>query len=266
MPDQPPFSVATWNVNSLRMRHQRLLAWLADKKPDVLCLQELKLTDPQFPALEYLNLGYRSVMHGQKTYNGVAILSRQEHGDLQDVTVGMGDGDPDAEARLITATVPGLGVRVVCAYVPNGQVVGSDKFAYKLRWLSRLRSYLAERCDLSRPLLLCGDLNIAPDDRDVYDPAGWRDTVICHPDARAALQAILGLGLSDSLRLLRQDPGIYTYWDYRQLCFPKNMGLRIDHVLCSAPLSPRCIEAQVDRQARKGPQPSDHAPFCVRFS
>lgn len=262
----PSFLVATWNVNSLRMRQERLLSWLADKRPDVLCLQELKLQEPLFPALELQAAGYRAVLVGQKSYNGVAILWRQEHGPATDVVTGLCDEDPDVEARLVGATLPALGVRVLSLYVPNGQVVGSDKYAYKLRWLARLRAYLQARCDPAQPLLLCGDFNIAPDDRDVYDPAGWQDTVICHRDARAAFQALLGLGLHDTLRLRSEEPGIYTYWDYRQLAFPKNMGLRIDHVLCSAPLAPRCAEAFVDRQARKGKQPSDHAPFCVRFS
>ncbi len=260
-----PFTIATWNVNSLRMRQVRLLAWLAEKKPDILCLQELKMEDGLFPTLEFQAAGYHAVCVGQKTYNGVALLSKKEHGAPEAVLAGLNDGDPDTEARIIAATIPGLGVRAMSVYVPNGQSVESDKFAYKLRWLSRLSTYLTTRCDPAQGLLLGGDFNIAPDDRDVYDPAGWRDTVICHPDARAALAQVMGFGLSDALRLLRQEAGIYTYWDYRQLAFPKNLGLRIDHVLCSTSLAGRCVEAVVDRQARKGQQPSDHAPFLVTF-
>lgn len=258
------FTLATWNVNSLRMRQERVLAWLNEQAPDVLCLQELKLEDKLFPALDFLGAGYRSVFAGQKTYNGVAILWRQEHGAAEDVKAHLGDGDPDPEARIIAATLPGLGARVASVYVPNGQTVGTDKFAYKLRWLGRLRRYL-DGLDPAQPLALAGDYNIAPDDRDVYDPVGWADTVICHPEARRALQELLDYGLKDALRLCNQEAKVYTYWDYRQLAFPKNLGLRIDHVLVSAALAARCVEARVDRQARKGQQPSDHAPLIVRF-
>lgn len=266
MADEPSFLVATWNVNSLRMRQERLLAWLAERRPDILCLQELKMEDSLFPLMEFQAAGYRALCHGQKTYNGVAILSRSEHGAPEDVVAGMGDGDPDTEARLLSATIPGLGVRVLSAYIPNGQVVGSDKYSYKLAWLARLRRYLDARCDPQTPLVLCGDYNVAPDDRDVYDPPGWADTVICHPEVRAGFQRLLDFGLSDALRLRNQQAGLYTYWDYRQLAFPKNQGLRIDHILCTAPLAARCLDAQVDRQARKGKQPSDHAPFLARFA
>jgi exodeoxyribonuclease-3 len=260
------FTIATWNVNSLRMRHERVMAWLAEKRPDVLCLQELKMEEPLFPAMELASCGYRSVVCGQKSYNGVAILSRAEHGPPAEVAAGLLDGDPDPEARLIAATIPGLSLRVLSVYVPNGQVVGCDKYDYKLRWLGRLRRYLAERCDRSTPLAVCGDFNVAPDDRDVYDPAGWRDTVICHPAARAAFTGLLSLGLSDALRLRRDEPALYTFWDYRMLAFPKNQGLRIDHILVSQPLAPRVAEVVIDRQARKGKQPSDHAPVIVHIS
>lgn len=264
-----PFVVATWNVNSLRMRQERLLAWLADKRPDVVCLQELKLETNSFPSLDFLNAGYRAVVVGQKTYNGVGILVRQEHG-LADVVAGLGHDEdlPDPEARLIAATVPGLGVRVVSAYVPNGQTLPSDKYDYKLRWLERLRRYLlaARESQPTQPVLVCGDFNVAPDDRDVYDPSMWRDTVICHPTVRAAYQALLDLGFRDALRLLRQDPGLYTFWDYRMLAFPKNQGLRIDHILVNDPLRDRVREVYVDRQARKGKSPSDHAPLLVRIN
>lgn len=261
----PAFCVATWNVNSLRMRHERVLKWLAEHRPDVVCLQELKLQEPQFPMLEYQSAGYHAVAFGQKTYNGVAILSRAEHGAPTDVVTGLRDDDPDAEARLIAATIPGLGVRVASVYVPNGQSIESDKFAYKLRFLSRLRSHLQRHYPPGTPLLVCGDFNIAPDDRDVYDPAGWRDTVICHPDARAGWTGLTELGLFDALRHVEPEATVYTYWDYRQLAFPKNMGLRIDHVLASATLIERCESATVDRSARKGEKPSDHAPLLVRF-
>lgn len=268
------FSVATWNVNSLRMRHERLLAWLAAHKPDVLCLQEIKMVEKDVPVLEYQTAGYHTVALGQKTYNGVAILSRVEHGVPTAVSTGFQDDDPDVESRFIAATIPGLGVRVASVYVPNGQSIESDKYVYKLRWLGRLHSFLEKATQASAaesasghklPRLLCGDWNIAPGDKDVYDPAGWRDTVICHEQARAALNQVLALGLVDTLRKLRPDDTVYTYWDYRQLAFPKNLGLRIDHIFASPELAERCVEAIVDRNARKGEKPSDHAPVICRF-
>ena len=265
---EPSFVVATWNVNSLRQRMVRFLPWLAAEKPDVVCLQELKMQESEFPTLELSAAGYHAVALGQKTYNGVAILSRIEHGAPLDVQAGFQDGDPEPDARLLAATIPGLGVRVVSVYVPNGQTLDSEKYPYKLRWLERFERYLAARCRLpadGMPWVVCGDYNIAPGDRDIYDPAGWQDTVICHRDVRAAWERLVGLGLVDSLRKLQPDTTAYTYWDYRGLSFPKNQGMRIDHVLCSPGLSDRIVEARVDRAARKGEKPSDHAPLLVRF-
>src|SRR5437868_70643 len=201
--------IATWNVNSLRMRQERLLAWLAAERPDVLCLQEIKMVEKDFPVLEFHSAGYHAVASGQKSYNGVAILSRIEHGAPTDIEVGLQDGDPDAEARFIAATIPGLGLRVASVYVPNGQTIDSDKYAYKLRWLERLRAYLDRRHKANEPLLLCGDFNIAPGDLDVYDPVGWRDTVICHGDARAALDKLFAFGLTDTLRHVEPTAQIY---------------------------------------------------------
>lgn len=271
----PSFTVATWNVNSLRMRLVRLLPWLAAEKPDVLCLQELKMQESEFPLIELQAAGYHAVALGQKTYNGVAILSRVEHGTPVAVEAGFKDGDAEPDARLLVATIPGLGLRVASVYVPNGQTLDSDKYPYKLRWLERFERYLASRLMGSAtsqsesgaglPWVICGDYNIAPDDRDVYDPAGWQDTVICHRDVRAAWQRLVGLGLVDVLRKAQPEQTIYTYWDYRGLSFPKNLGLRIDHVLCSPQLGDRVLEARVDRSARKGEKPSDHAPLLVRF-
>ncbi len=258
--------IATWNVNSLRMRWDRLTAWLADKRPDVLCLQEIKMQDADFPTLELHSAGYHAICHGQKTYNGVAILSRIEHGAPERVERGMQDGDPDAESRLILATIPGLGLRVGSVYVPNGQAVGADKYDYKLRWLRRFRSYLDRSCNPSESLALCGDYNIAPGDDDVHDPEVWRDTVICHPDARAGLQSLLDFGLFDTLRKVHPEGRIFSYWDYRGLSFPKNLGIRIDHILATKTLAARCHRAEVDRQARKGEKPSDHAPVQAWFS
>lgn len=259
------FVIATWNVNSLRMRQERLLSWLTEHKPDVLCLQEVKLQEPDFPTVEFRSVGYSAIMVGQKSYNGVAILTRLEHGTPTAVHAGMDDGDPDSEARLLLATIPGLGVRVGSVYVPNGQSIDSDKYSYKLRWLGRLYAYLARQLPGAPPLVLCGDFNIAPSDHDVYDPIGWRDTVICHTEARAALGKVMDLGFVDTLRKVHPDKTVYTYWDYRGLSFPKNLGLRIDHILATSALAERCVDALVDRQARKGEKPSDHVPLLVRF-
>lgn len=259
------FVIATWNVNSLRMRQERLLTWLAEHKPDVLCLQEVKLQEADFPAVEFRSAGYSAIMLGQKSYNGVAILTRLEHGTPTAINAGMGDDDPDAEARLLAATIPGLGVRVASLYVPNGQSIDSDKYAYKLRWLQRLHAYLTRQPPGALPLVLCGDFNIAPGDHDVYDPVGWRDTVICHGEARTALEKVMALGFVDTLRKIHPDKTVYTYWDYRGLSFPKNLGLRIDHVLATPPLAERCVDVLVDRQTRKGDKPSDHVPLLVRF-
>ncbi len=262
-PPVPSLTVATWNVNSLRARNDRVVDWLEKRRPDVVCLQELKMQDKDFPTLEFQGRGYHAVVFGQKTYNGVAILSRIEHGAATDVVVGMQDDDPDPEARLIMATIPGLKLRIGSAYVPNGQTIDSPKYAYKLRWLERLRAYLDRRETPSQPLLLGGDFNVAPGDRDVYDPEGWRDSVICHEAARQALSKLLAFGLVDILRHAEPTAQLYTYWDYRMLSFPKNLGLRIDHILCTQPILGRCLSVRVDRDARKGQNPSDHAPVIL---
>ncbi len=253
--------IATWNVNSVRARKERVLAWLVVQQPDVLCLQETKVTDDAFPRADFEALGYHVTVSGQRTYNGVAILSR-----TPPITVAraFADGEGEQEARFLTASVSG--VRIVCVYVPNGQVVGSDKFADKLAWLGRLRRYLDRSCDPAAPLALCGDLNVAPEPRDVHDPAAWQDTVLFHPEARAALHDICAWGLVDAFRLHHNEGGLYSWWDYRQLAFPKNHGLRIDHILVTQALAARCTGARIDREARKGQGASDHAPVMASFS
>jgi len=253
--------IATWNVNSVRARLDRLVAWLGRHAPDVVCLQELKVTDADFPREPLEALGWKAVTHGQKTYNGVAILAREEP---VDVTRGLDDGDPDPEARLIAATVKG--VRVISAYVPNGKEVGSEKWAYKLRWLGRLQVWAAARLDASGPAVLCGDFNIAPDDRDVKNAEKWRDSVLCHADVRSAFGTLKGLGLVDALRKVRPDDEVFTWWDYRELGFPKNDGLRIDHLLVTPPFAARLTGVTVDREERKGKLPSDHAPVMAEFA
>jgi len=199
--------MATWNVNSIRAREERLVAWLAAHAPDVLCLQELKVTDDAFPHDAIRGAGYHAVTHGQKTYNGVAILAKQAP---TDVVVGLADGVDDPQARLVAARV--RGVRVISAYVPNGGEVGSDKWTYKLAWLARLRQYLDTRCSPAEPLALCGDLNIAPDDLDVKNPQAWKDTVLCRPEVRACFESLVGWGLEDAFRKHHPEGGVYTWW------------------------------------------------------
>lgn len=253
--------VATWNVNSIRARHDRLLSWLDRRRPDVVCLQELKVEEARYPFEELRALGYESAVSAQKTYNGVAILSRHP---LDAVVCGLGDGVEDPQARLVAATVQG--VRVVSAYVPNGQVVGSEKWLYKLAWLERLRGWLDRHARPDQPLVLAGDFNVAPTPLDVHDPAAWEGEVLFHPLARAALERVTGFGLVDTFRRMHPDkPGVYTWWDYRLLGFPKNRGLRIDHIFATPPLAERCSGSLIDREERKGTTPSDHAPVLTTF-
>lgn len=252
--------IATWNVNSIRARRERFLAWLEKRQPDVVLLQELKCQAPELEAFDFAGLGYHSAANAQKTYNGVAILSKTP---LEDVLVGMDDDVEDPQARLVAATT--RGIRFISAYFPNGSQVGSEKYAYKLQWMERMRAYLERNCDPNAPLVLGGDFNVAPDERDVHDPAAWEDTVLFHPEVREAYERILDWGLEDSFRILHQEPGTYSWWDYRMLAFPKNRGLRIDLLLTTAPLRERVVESFVDREERKGKQPSDHAPVLLRL-
>jgi exodeoxyribonuclease-3 len=253
--------VASWNVNSVNARRERLLRWLSDKQPDVLCLQELKGVDESFPSADVYELGYQCAIYGQRTYNGVAILAKSP---IEDVRRGFDDGDPDAEARFLSARVGEL--RVLCCYVPNGQEINSDKYTYKLRWLDRLLAYLARHHTPTEPLVLCGDFNIAPEEIDVYDPEGWRESVLFHAAVREKWRLLIEWGLVDTFRKHVPDPGKYSWWDYRMLSFPKGRGLRIDHVLATAPMAARCTAAAIDREERKGKQPSDHAPVSAELA
>lgn len=254
--------VVTWNVNSVKVRKERLLAWLDKHKPDVLCLQELKGTRESFPELEVAAAGYRAALYGQKTYNGVAILARNEL-PLSAVREGLDDGVDDPQARLLSAQVGPL--RVVSAYVPNGGELGSDKWTYKLAWLERLRAYLERTAKPDDKLVVCGDYNVAPRDVDVHDPDEWRDTVLCHPEARARFEALCAWGLTDVFQKHHPEGKVFSWWDYRQLGFPKNRGLRIDHVLATAPVAAKSVGARVDRDERKGQGASDHAPVECEF-
>ena len=252
--------LAAWNVNSLKVRLPQLLEWLASGAPDVVCLQETKLEDANFPRAEIEAAGYQVAFSGQKTYNGVALLARGEA--PADVVCG-NPHFPDEQKRLIAGTV--RGVRVVCAYIPNGQAVGSDKYAYKLAWLAALERWLGEELAAHPQLALAGDFNIAPEDRDVHDPAAWAGQILCSEPERAAFQRLQALGLTDSFRLFEQAPKSFSWWDYRMLGFQKNQGLRIDHILLSAPLAARCTAAGIDREMRKRERPSDHAPVTAEI-
>ncbi len=253
--------IATWNVNSIRARQERLFAWLQDRQPDVVCLQELKCQDEIFPSAELKALGYMSACYGQKTYNGVAILART---DVEDVQRGLRDGVEDPQSRLISARVGG--VRVISVYVPNGQAVGSPAYEYKLEWFKRLKRYLEFHHKPDEPLVVCGDFNVAPEPRDVHDPAEWENQTLFSIPERDALKDLCGFGLVDTFRRHHDEPGRFSWWDYRMLSFPKNKGLRIDHVFATVPLAEKCTAADIDREARKGKQPSDHAPVWAEFA
>ena len=254
----PPLKFVTWNVNSLNVRLPRLLAWLETNAPDVVCLQETKLEDDRFPHAELEAAGYRAHVFGQKTYNGVAILVREPL-EASDVATGL-DGFDD-QKRLISASV--AGVRVVCAYVPNGEVIGSEKFAYKLAWCKALTVALRGALATHPQLVFAGDMNIAPQTQDVHDPAPWETTIHFTPPEREVFREWIALGLVDSFRLFDQPPKTFSWWDYRQLSFPKNKGLRIDHLLLSPTLAKRCTGCTIDRAMRKGEKPSDHAPVIA---
>jgi exodeoxyribonuclease III len=253
--------VATWNVNSLNVRLGHLLQWLKTEPIDIVCLQETKLTDDNFPVAALTEAGYRSLFSGQKTYNGVAILLRhdtvQNAEDVQTQLPGMDDD----QRRLIAATIDGI--RVVCAYVPNGQAVGTEKYSYKLRWIASLNEWLRAELQQHGQLLVAGDFNIAPEPADVHDPEVWAGQVLFSEPERAAFRALLNLGLKDSFRLFDQPGRMFTWWDYRNLAFRRKQGLRIDHILMSNGLAARCSACTIDAGLRRLEQPSDHAPVIA---
>ncbi len=252
--------IVSWNINSLRKRQERLLGWLARTQPDIVCLQETKCTDEQFPADALRRVGYYGAYHGQKSYNGVAILSKVEP---QNVRSALCDEEEDPQARVIAATIGEL--RVFSVYAPNGQAVRSPAYEYKLKWYARLRNCLTQHEAASRKLVVCGDFNVAPEDVDIHDPTLWRGAIMCSDGERAAFHSLRDAGLRDTLRLLHREPGLFSWWDYRMLSFPRNRGLRIDGVLASEELAARCVDAGVDREMRKGKEPSDHAPVWAEF-
>ena len=252
--------LATWNVNSLRARLELVLQWLEQDGPDIVCLQETKVTDDVFPLAPLTALGYKVAFSGQKTYNGVAILSRLP---LEDVVSALPEAPGEDEKRFIMATIHG--VRVMNVYVPNGQEVGSPKFQYKLDWLTCLQTFVATTYTPEDALVLCGDFNIAPEARDVYDAEKLDGAVLFHPDERAAFARFLEWGLDDTLRLHHDGAGLYSWWDYRAAAFRRNLGIRIDHILATPPLAARCTAVSLERELRRQPKPSDHIPVVATF-
>ena len=252
--------IASWNVNSLKVRLPHLRDWLASAQPDVVALQETKTEDAKFPADEIAALGYECVFSGQKTYNGVALLARAAPRDVVTDIAGL----DDPQRRILVGTVGD--VRVANLYVVNGQEVGSEKYQYKLRWLARVREFLAAEMQQHPNLVVLGDFNIAPDDRDVHDPASWHEQILCSTPERAALKAILDIGLHDSFRLFESDGGHFSWWDYRQGAFRRNLGLRIDLILASEALRARCRASTIDRTPRTWERASDHTPVLLELT
>jgi exodeoxyribonuclease-3 len=251
--------IASWNVNSLRVRLPQVVDWIAGHQPDVLAVQETKLTDENFPAAEIDAAGYEAVYSGQKTYNGVALLSRSP---LKEVDSRFPDPESD-ERRTIAATVDG--VRLINLYVVNGQEVGSEKYTYKLRWLEAVTDYLRDQMKAWRDVVVVGDFNIAPSDSDVHDPEAWRERILCSTPEREALGKILDLGFHDVFRNFDQEEKSFSWWDYRAAAFRRNMGLRIDLVLATTRMSEACVRCYIDKSPRKNERPSDHAPVVAEF-
>lgn len=258
--DFGPMKIASWNVNSLKVRLEQVLEWLDHQRPDVLGLQETKLIDDRFPAEPFAELGYHVAFAGQPTYNGVAMIASSALADPITAIPGF----EDEQKRVIAATVDG--VRVINLYVVNGKEVGSDKFDYKLRWLKAVDAWIQDELSRHDKLVVMGDFNIAPDDRDVYDPEAWHEKILCSTPERDALKTMLAHGLHDTFRLFDQPGEIYSWWDYRAAMFRRGLGLRIDLVLCSDALKSSCTTSYVDKEPRKHERPSDHAPAVAEFS
>ena len=251
--------IATWNVNSLKVRLPHVLDWLAASQADILCLQETKTIDENFPVDNIEAAGYHVVFSGQKTYNGVAIISREEAGDI--ITDAPGLDDP--QRRILGATIGGI--RILNLYVVNGQEVGSEKYAHKLHWLDKVTDYISEQLQQFERFVVLGDFNIAPDDRDVHDPEAWHERILCSTPQREALQKIQQLGLADPFRLFDQEEQSYSWWDYRAAGFRRNRGLRIDLVLASKSLADSCRACTIDKEPRRLERPSDHTPVMADF-
>jgi exodeoxyribonuclease-3 len=253
--------IATWNVNSIAVRLPHVLQWLEGNRPDALCLQEIKCVDEKFPAAAFREVGYSAEIFGQRTYNGVAILSTTP---AESVQRGFPEDGEDAQKRLLAAVVQG--VKIVNVYIPNGSEVGSEKYQYKLAWLAKLRSYFDQCCKANEPVILCGDFNVATEDRDVHDPALWAGKILCSDAERAAMQHVRDWGLVDLYRRHHEEAGQYSWWDYRGGGFPRNLGLRIDHLWATETLASRCASAWIDKIPRALEKPSDHAPVVAEFA
>lgn len=252
--------LATWNVNSLKVRLPQVIDWLSINQPEILCLQETKLPNENFPQSEIAAIGYQCIFSGQRTYNGVAILSKQKGNEVVTAIPGF----TDEQKRIIAATYGDL--RVISVYVPNGETVESEKYGYKLKWLPALNRWLQQELRDHKKLALLGDFNIAPEDRDVHDPKLWQGKVLCSEPERDAFRELLKLGFVDSFRLFEQAEKSYTWWDYRMMAFRLNRGLRIDHILLSPELASSCLTCKIDKTIRKHERPSDHAPIVVELS
>jgi exodeoxyribonuclease-3 len=254
--------IATWNVNSIRQRIENLMTWLKDCGPDIVCLQEIKCTDEAFPRFEIESLGYNVVTHGQKTFNGVALLSRLPFDETKS---GLAGDDEDTHARFLEGVVTlkrGV-LRVACLYLPNGNPPDTDKYPYKLKWMSRLLEYSSQRLKAEEPLVLAGDFNVIPSAGDVHNPAAWVNDALFRTTTRESFQSLLGLGLTDALRAVTDAPGQYTFWDYQAGAWQKNNGIRIDHLLLSAAAADRLSAVGVDRHVRSWEKPSDHVPVWI---
>ena len=253
--------IATWNVNSVLARQPQVLKWLETAQPDVVCIQEIKCIDERFPREAFAELGYASETFGQPTYNGVAILSKKEMSGIQR---GFPGDEAGAHSRVIGATVDGI--RLVNVYIPNGQSVGSEKYAFKLDWIKRLRLFLDSQYSPGEPVLLCGDFNVALDDRDVHDPELWRGRIHFSEPEKEAINQVRAWGFIDVFRQHHEEGGLYSWWDYRAGAFRRNLGLRIDHVWTSALLAEKCTAIMIDKETRRWEKPSDHAPVVVEIS
>jgi exodeoxyribonuclease-3 len=252
--------IATWNVNSLKIRLPQVLTWLESHQPDVLALQETKVTDNNFPVQDIAAAGYKVVFSGQPTYNGVAIIAKET---ISDVIMQIPNFN-DEQRRVLTATINGI--RVINVYVPNGAAVDSDKYLYKLDWLTQLQNFVRSELAQYKKLVILGDFNIAPADEDVHDPKAWEGHVLVSEPEREHFRTLLGLGLKDSFRLFEQPPKLYSWWDYRMMAFRRNHGLRIDHILVSEALATSCKLCEIDKEQRKHERPSDHAPVVIEMA
>lgn len=258
---EQPLSIATWNVNSIKARLVNVTDWLGSAQPDIVLLQELKCEESGFPHLEIEALGYQAIVVGQKSYNGVALLSRHPAEDV--ITVLPGD-DTDTQSRYVEATV--AGVRVASLYLPNGNPVGTDKYRYKLAWMDRLAAHMAALLETEQPVVLGGDYNVIPEPRDCYNPAAWRDDALFRLETRAAFRRLLNLGYTEAYRALHQDKGAYTFWDYQQRAWDLDNGIRIDHFLLSAQAADRLTDCRIDREPRGRQKASDHTPVIVTLA